>query len=463
LLQFYNDLTRRKEEFRPTDGNKVRIYVCGVTVYDDCHIGHARSAVVFDVLRRLLEYNGYKVIFVKNFTDIDDKIINKANEEKTDTKSIAERYINSYNEDADALFIKTPSYTPRATEMIDEIIRMCRTLEEKGFAYNVEGDLFFDIKKFRSYGKLSGKNIEELEAGSRVEVNDKKRHPMDFVLWKKSKPGEPSWISPWSEGRPGWHIECSAMSTALLGPTLDIHGGGEDLIFPHHENEIAQSEAATGRPFCRFWIHNGFVVTGEEKMSKSLKNFWTIKDVLRLIPAEQLRYFLISTKYRSPLRFSWDEVRKAKKALDRLYGTLERVKQHRLTAGNECHFSVNINDILGAISDDLNTPAALGIIFDLFREANNFIESGIFNEKDRQCFDEVANFCSEVLGILRMNPDDWFHSAKVNIDIDGLIKKRERARKERNFKEADRIRELLLKKGIMLEDTPNGTKWRAIL
>ncbi len=463
MLQFYNDLTRRKEEFRPTDGNKVRIYVCGVTVYDDCHIGHARSAVVFDVLRRLLEYNGYKVIFVKNFTDIDDKIINKANEEKTDTKSIAERYINSYNEDADALFIKTPSYTPRATEMIDEIIRMCRTLEEKGFAYNVEGDLFFDIKKFRSYGKLSGKNIEELEAGSRVEVNDKKRHPMDFVLWKKSKPGEPSWISPWSEGRPGWHIECSAMSTALLGPTLDIHGGGEDLIFPHHENEIAQSEAATGRPFCRFWIHNGFVVTGEEKMSKSLKNFWTIKDVLRLIPAEQLRYFLISTKYRSPLRFSWDEVRKAKKALDRLYGTLERVKQHRLTAGNECHFSVNINDILGAISDDLNTPAALGIIFDLFREANNFIESGIFNEKDRQCFDEVANFCSEVLGILRMNPDDWFHSAKVNIDIDGLIKKRERARKERNFKEADRIRELLLKKGIMLEDTPNGTKWRAIL
>jgi len=463
LLQFYNDLTRRKEEFRPTDGNKVRIYVCGVTVYDDCHIGHARSAVVFDVLRRLLEYNGYKVIFVKNFTDIDDKIINKANEEKTDTKSIAERYINSYNEDADALFIKTPSYTPRATEMIDEIIRMCRTLEEKGFAYNVEGDLFFDIKKFRSYGKLSGKNIEELEAGSRVEVNDKKRHPMDFVLWKKSKPGEPSWISPWSEGRPGWHIECSAMSTALLGPTLDIHGGGEDLIFPHHENEIAQSEAATGRPFCRFWIHNGFVVTGEEKMSKSLKNFWTIKDVLRLIPAEQLRYFLISTKYRSPLRFSWDEVRKAKKALDRLYGTLERVKQYRLTAGNECHFSVNINDILGAISDDLNTPAALGIIFDLFREANNFIESGIFNEKDRQCFDKAANFCSEVLGILRMNPDDWFHSAKVNIDIDGLIKKRERARKERNFKEADRIRELLLKKGIMLEDTPNGTKWRSIL
>jgi len=463
LLQFYNDLTRRKEEFRPIEGNKVRIYVCGVTVYDDCHIGHARSAVVFDILRRLLEYNGYKVIFVKNFTDIDDKIINKANEEKTDTKSIAERYINSYNEDADSLFIKTPSYTPRATEMVDEIIRMCRTLEEKGFAYNVKGDLFFDIKKFKSYGKLSGKNIEELEAGSRVEVNDKKHHPMDFVLWKKSKPGEPSWVSPWSEGRPGWHIECSAMSTALLGPTLDIHGGGEDLIFPHHENEIAQSEAATGKPFCRFWIHNGFVVTGEEKMSKSLRNFWTIKDVLRLIPAEQLRYFLISTKYRSPLRFSWDEVRKAKKALDRLYGTLERVKQYRLTVGNECHFSVNINDILGAISDDLNTPAALGIIFDLFRETNNFIESGIFNKKDRQCFDEVANFCSEVLGILRMNPDDWFHSAKVNIDIDGLIKKRERARKERNFKEADRIRELLLKKGIMLEDTPDGTKWRSIL
>ncbi|GMT43500.1 MAG: cysteine--tRNA ligase [bacterium] len=476
MLSLYNDLTRKKEKFYPIDKKRVRMYVCGVTVYDDCHIGHARSAVVFDVLRRLLEYLGYEVTFVKNFTDIDDKIIKKASQEGIKTEQIAERYIKSYDEDAESLSIKAPTYSPRATDMIGQIVQMCRTLEDKGFAYSVDGDLFFDIKKFKSYGKLSGKNIVELEAGSRVEINKKKHHPLDFVLWKKSKPGEPKWQSPWGEGRPGWHIECSAMSTSLLGPTFDIHGGGEDLIFPHHENEIAQSEAATGKSFCRFWVHNGFVVTGGEKMSKSLKNFWTIKDILKLIPAEQLRYFLITTKYRSPLKFNWDDVKKGRRALDRLYGTLERINEYHADIGENCHLSINVENIVEKISDDLNTPAALGLLFDLSREANSLMEEGKFSKTDKQCFDRIVKFCSDVLGILQMSPSVWFHNtinAPVNSDpktdtvskekeIETMIKKRDDARKEKNFKEADRIRKLLSDKGIILEDTATGTKWKSI-
>ncbi len=462
MIYLYNDLTRKKEEFHPLRDGVVNMYVCGVTVYDDCHIGHARSAVVFDVLRRVLEFAGYKLNLVKNFTDVDDKIIKKANELGVSTKEVADKYINSYNEDAAALSIKKPTYAPKATEAMDQIISLCKTLYDKGFAYLVDGDLFFDIKKFKPYGLLSGRNIDDLIAGSRIKIDVKKRNPLDFVLWKHIKKGEIGWKSPWGEGRPGWHLECSAMSMSLLGPTLDIHGGGEDLVFPHHENEIAQSEAATGKQFCRYWIHNGFVLTSGEKMSKSLNNFWTIKDVLKSIPAEQLRYFLLSTKYRSPLKFSWDKVQESGKALDRLYRTIEKVNESSPCEGKNSHFSISGNDIFEKISDDINTPAVLGLLFDITREANTLIENGEFNLSDKERFNKIVKMSSNLLGIFSMSPSEWFHKNKADIDVAFWIKKREDNRKKKNFKEADDIRNFLSSKGIILEDTATGTKWNQI-
>jgi len=462
MIFLYNDLTRKKEEFHPLHDNVVNMYVCGVTVYDDCHIGHARSAVVFDILRRVLEFAGYKVNLVKNFTDVDDKIIKKADELGISTTQVADKYIESYNEDALALSIKKPTYAPKATETMDQIISLCKTLYDKGFAYIVEGDLFFDIKKFKPYGRLSKRNIDDLIAGSRIEIDKRKHHPLDFVLWKQMKPIEPGWESPWGKGRPGWHLECSAMAMSLLGPTLDIHGGGEDLIFPHHENEIAQSEAATGKQFCRYWVHNGFVLTDDEKMSKSLNNFWTIKDVLKSIPPEQLRYFLLTTKYRSPLKFSWDKVQTSGKALDRLYRTIEKVGECAINKSKDCHLTINSNDIFEKISDDINTPAVLGLLFDVSREVNTLIENNKFNQADKESFDKIIQTSSNLLGIFSMNPSEWFHGERTKIDVEFWIKKREDRRKNKDFKEADSIRSFLLSKGITLEDTASGTKWNQI-
>ena len=460
MLSLYNDLTRKKEKFYPIDKKRVRMYVCGVTVYDDCHIGHARSAVVFDVLRRLLEYLGYEVTFVKNFTDIDDKIIKKASQEGIKTEQIAERYIKSYDEDAESLSIKAPTYSPRATDMIGQIVQMCRTLEDKGFAYSVDGDLFFDIKKFKSYGKLSGKNIVELEAGSRVEINKKKHHPLDFVLWKKSKPGEPKWQSPWGEGRPGWHIECSAMSTSLLGPTFDIHGGGEDLIFPHHENEIAQSEGCTGTKSVNYWLHGEHLIVEGKKMSKSLGNFYTLRDIINKgYAGVVVRYLLASTYYRQQLNFTFAGLDAARNALERYNDFIVNLKSYKGSESDNSAGAIIEKAKAGfedALDDDLNVSGALGVVFDFIREINRIKADKNLSADERDnaldtinAFDSVLNFTYHI------NTDNT-----DSTEIESLIQQRADAKKNKDFVLADKIRADLLKQGIILEDSRDGTKWK---
>lgn len=471
-LTIYNSLSREKQVFEPTEPGRVKMYVCGPTVYDSCHIGHARSVVVFDVIYRYLAACGYEVTYVRNFTDIDDKIINRANELGVTTTALAEKYIAEFHEDMEALHVLRPTIEPRATEHMAVMIRVIERLVEKGFAYPSDGDVFFSVDRFEGYGKLSGRKLEEMEAGARVGVDTRKRNPFDFVLWKSSKPGEPAWESPWGAGRPGWHIECSAMSTDYLGENIDIHGGGKDLIFPHHENEIAQSEAAFGKSFVRYWIHNGFVNINQEKMSKSLGNFLTIRDILNVWHPEALRLFLLSNHYRSPLDFTDQAMKEAAAGLDKMYALLERA-QSRLgrfpRAGTEgrtdywCLFC-------RAMEDDFNTAQGIGVLFEAVRSANRMLD------ENREAEDSSAEaVCvhilkiGKILGILSQSPRDYFavqkrsrvekHAADTQF-IEKLVREREAARKAKDFKTADRVREELQSMNVVVEDRPDGTVWK---
>jgi len=476
-VQIYNSLNRRKEEFIPIEPGKVGIYACGVTVYDLCHIGHARSLVVFDVIYRYLKYRGYEVTFVRNFTDIDDKIINRSNERGISWKALAEQFIEEFYVDMDNLGLLRPTYEPRATDHIDEIINLVRRLEEKGMAYAVDGDVYYRLQKFKGYGKLSGKNIDDLLSGARVEVDDRKESPLDFALWKKSKAGEPSWSSPWGEGRPGWHIECSAMSQKFLGETFDIHGGGKDLIFPHHENEIAQSEGASGKPLANFWIHNGFVNIDQEKMSKSLGNFLTIRELLEECHPEVLRFFVVSSHYRSPIDFSPENVAVAAAGLERLYQSLDRLLQASSgisaeTSSMDDKIELWRLEFIRVMDDDFNSAAACAVLFDVSKEVNRWLDDGAASSEDKPqaaaaC--RIAQFLREVgatLGLLQEEPQSFLQRGGGDdnelepIAIEALIEERNAARQERNWAEADRIRDLLDEQGIILKDSAEGTRWQ---
>jgi len=472
MLKVYNTASRSLEEFKPQNDNKVGMYVCGVTVYDFCHIGHGRSAVAFDLIYRYLKYKGYDVTFVKNFTDVDDKIINRANKEGVNCEEISNRYIEEYYKDMDKLNIERPTYEPKATEHINEIIELVKKLIEKGYAYEVDGDVYFSVEKFKDYGKLSHKNIEELKSGARVEINEKKKNPLDFALWKKSKEGEPWWNSPWGKGRPGWHIECSAMSMKYLGESFDIHGGGEDLIFPHHENEIAQSEAATGKPFAKYWIHNGFVRINKEKMSKSLGNFFTLREVLKQYNGETLRYFLLLTHYRSPIDFSFEGLDAAKEALNRFYNFIQRLEDTEFFKDGEKSGDLEnvlnslINRFEEAMDDDFNAPKAIGEVFAAIRLFNQYLDKiekegkKPFSGYKEKFLDDI-NKISYVLGVFGTSSANWFIPEDIDVEwVKKRIEERAIARKNRDFETADRIREELAERGIILEDARNYTRWK---
>ncbi|MGC8901015.1 MAG: cysteine--tRNA ligase [bacterium] len=479
-LKIYNTLTKTKQDFTPINPDRVGMYVCGVTVYDLCHVGHARSAIVFDVIYRYLQFKGYNVVFVKNFTDIDDKIINRANKEGVTSDQIAEKYIEEYYKDMSRLGIKTPTHEPRATKHIDGIIAFIKGLIEKGHAYESNGDVYYAVRSFPEYGKLSGKNIEELEAGARVEPGETKLDPLDFALWKKSKPGEPFWESPWGKGRPGWHIECSVMSTYYLGNSFDIHGGGMDLIFPHHENEIAQTEALTNTQFVRYWIHNGFVQLNKEKMSKSLGNFFTIREILERYEPQALRLFILMHHYRSPVDFSDTSLREAEKALYRVYAGLRVLNRLPLpnkpilTSDRVKTFSDKINqyrnDFLSAMDDDFNTAGALSTFFDTIRLINNYLGNFTISPEEA-VIDQLKSFIhtvTSILGVFQDDPETFLAERKskrlLNLgisaeEIEQKISVRNTLRKEKRFKDADLIRAELLKRGISIMDTPSGTIW----
>ena len=461
MLKLFNSLTRKKEEFVPIQPGKVRMYVCGMTVYDLCHLGHARVLVVFDVIVRHLRSLGYDVTYVRNITDIDDKIIARAQQNGEDIADLTERFIKAMHEDAAALGVQPPDSEPRATDSMDSILEMIGRLIDKGYAYQGEnGDVFYAVGKFDGYGQLSGKRVEELRAGARVDVDQAKRDPLDFVLWKSAKAGEPGWPSPWGEGRPGWHIECSAMSTDCLGNHFDIHGGGMDLQFPHHENEIAQSEGATGEHFVNYWIHNGFVQVDEEKMSKSLGNFFTVREILQRYRPEEIRYFILSSHYRSPLHYSDDNLDQARGALQRLYTALRGSAVNddaALDADYEERFRA-------AMNDDFNTPEALAVLFDLARALNRA------REQDSSDTARLANTLSKLagrLGILQEDPETYLRGRQEtgaegpgDAEIEALIARREQARTDRDWGEADRIRDELTGMGVVLEDAAGSTQWR---
>ncbi|NPV44199.1 MAG: cysteine--tRNA ligase [Firmicutes bacterium] len=460
-MRIYNTLTRKKEELIPVSDREVRMYVCGPTVYNYFHIGNARVFITFDTFRRYLKYRGYKVIYVQNFTDIDDKLIKRAKEEGVTVKEIAEKYIEEYFRDADALGIERADYHPRATENIPEIIEIIKTLQNKGYAYEVEGDVYYRARKFEDYGKLSHQNLEELEAGARVQVEERKEDPLDFALWKRAKPGEPSWDSPWGKGRPGWHIECSAMALKYLGETIDIHAGGPDLIFPHHENEIAQSEGATGKPFAKYWMHVGYLNINNEKMSKSQGNFFTAREIAARYDPEVIRFFMLSAHYRNPINFSPELLDQAGKALERLYNTIDNLAHlFKNTDDTEerPYFLKRLEELrdkfINAMDDDFNTADAISILFDISREINT-----VLNERSKKNhIDRALNLLKElggILGILKKERD-----VILEKEIEALIKKREQARKEKDWPTADSIREELKKKGIILEDTPAGVRWK---
>jgi len=481
-LRLYNSASRRKEVFKPIENRRVGIYVCGVTVYDLCHIGHARSAVVFDVLVRYLRARGYGVTYVRNFTDVDDKIIERSKRTGVDTATIAERYINAFYEDMRALGVLDADVEPRATEHIDDIIDMIRRLTEKGVAYAAGDTVYFSVEKFDGYGQLSGRRLEEMVAGARIGIDEKKRHPMDFVLWKGAKPGEPKWESPWGQGRPGWHIECSAMSCRYLGENFDIHGGGRDLIFPHHENERAQAMAANGVNFANYWVHNGFVTVESEKMSKSLGNFITIKDALELYHPQELRLFLLSKHYRSPLDFSPAALAGARSGLIRIYRTLQRLEEtvgpyrdKGSTKGRMAPFlsrseGDNLkNHFVRVMDDDLSTAGGLGLLFEKVREINRCLDSSLPRKDTRaQLMKERSDLldCGKVLGLLEEEPSKFFEEiieTPPELDaeeIEGMVQERNTARIAKDWTKADAIREELFKRGVILEDAPGGTKWR---
>lgn len=473
-ISLYNTMTNKKEEFKPINEGKVGMYVCGVTVYDYTHIGHGRSSVAFDVIRRYFEYCGYDVTFVKNFTDVDDKIINRANENKELWSELALRFIKEHDEDMDSLYIKRPTYTPMATKYIEKMINYCERLIEKGNAYAVDGDVYFRVNSFKEYGKLSGRNLDDMMAGARVDVNDKKENPLDFALWKGAKEGEPFWESPWGKGRPGWHIECSVMSEAILGSSIDIHGGGQDLIFPHHENEIAQSEAISCTTFANYWIHNGFVNINKEKMSKSLNNFFTIRDILKICHSEALRLLFLMTHYRQPLEYSEDKLKEATSALQRIYTFLDEVehiqgsKKGKNMEKEICDMKEHfIKEFESAMSDDFNTPKAVAAIFEIVRIGNTVIAGKPDNETAERLKDVTAyifNIVSKVLGIMNHSAKDWYISnLKVPLDeVESLIAKRAEARKNKDFALADSIRAELTEKGVEIIDTIEGTRFRTL-
>jgi cysteinyl-tRNA synthetase len=508
-LRIYNTLTGKKEEFVPLHEKRVGMYVCGVTVYDLSHIGHARSAIVFDAIYRYLQYRGYDVTFVRNFTDIDDKIIKRANEEGVDFKTIAEKYIDEFNIDMGKFGLEKPRFEPRATEHIPEMIKLISTLLEKGYAYLGGGDVFFSVERFKDYGKLSKRDLEQMQAGARVGIDEKKENPLDFALWKASKPGEPFWESPWGKGRPGWHIECSVMSQKYLGETFDIHGGGKDLIFPHHENEIAQSEAATGKPFVRYWIHNGFVNIDKEKMSKSLGNILTLKEVFKDWHPEAIRLFLLSSHYRSPVDFSFDSLSEARTALDRFYTTLKAIQeelkkpispkalpspsrgegapygvvkdtpQDKGGGGSvleDCRQAIESFQTLleEAMDDDFNTAQALGYFYDLQRHLNSLLDVSKGHPTEeiltllKRGVNHLTNMGS-IFGLFQENPETYLNEQRkeglkrLKLSEEEILKfidERNVARKEKNWKKADEVRNDLLSKGIVLEDTPTGTIWK---
>lgn len=487
-LKIYNTLSKRKEEFKPIDENRIGVYVCGITVYDLCHIGHARSAVVFDVITRYLKYRGYDVRYVKNFTDVDDKIIKRANSEGVGIRDIAERYIAEHNTDMDALGIQRPTITPRATEYIREMIGLITKLLEKGLAYTVDGDVYYCVEDFKDYGRLSGRNLEDMIAGARVDVDARKRNPLDFALWKASKEGEPWWDSPWGKGRPGWHIECSVMSQKLLGETFDIHGGGEDLIFPHHENEIAQSQGATGKIPARYWIHNGFIKINSEKMSKSLGNVFTIREILKLYHPEVLRLFFLQSHYRSPIDFTDESLAEARSGMERFYsalGHLEKLLENSELGdftgelkGREKELFEKFSDLPNrfseAMDDDFNTARALGYIFDAVRMVNGFTGEEGFRlrpESQRVLKTALENILKtgNVLGLFRESPAQYSiqdrnrEALKAGLDIAEIeesIEERVRARAAKDWKRADDIRAELAGKGVILMDSQAGTTWR---
>lgn len=488
-VKIYNSKTKKKELFEPITPEQVTMYVCGVTVYDDCHLGHARSALVFDTIRRYLEFRGYHVKYVRNFTDVDDKIINRAQRDGIPWTEVTATYIKAFYRDMDRLGIISPNVEPRATEHITDIVDMIAGLVDKGFAYEIDGDVYFEVKQFKPYGELSGKKLEELVAGARIEVDPRKKDPMDFALWKSAKPGEPGWKSPWGQGRPGWHIECSAMSVKHLGATFDIHGGGKDLIFPHHENEIAQSCAYTGEDFARFWIHNGFVTIDQEKMSKSLGNFFTIKEIFEKSPCkdeqgtgEALRYYLLSTHYRSDVNFSDQSIAESKMALDNFYDLFGRLEEsgHQSSSEGDRELDGLLRNsekkFLEAMDDDFNTPKALATFHELRGELNKLLVKGLSKEANERAIAALKGY-GQPLGLFQIPVKEWKFgrnldetvqlTAKAGIsvlgneDIEKHIQLRNEARAMKDFSTADRIRKELADQGVILEDRPDGTtRWK---
>ncbi len=494
MVKIFNSLGRHKEIFKPLTPDKVNMYVCGVTVYDHSHIGHARSAVVFDMIARYLRFRGYDVKLVKNFTDIDDKIIQRSNEDNIFWKDLTEKYIQEYHREMSLLNVLAPAVEPKATEYLPEMIKILQGLMDKGFAYAKEGDVYFRVGAFASYGKLSGRDLSGEDSRARVEANELKEHPLDFVLWKASKPGEPSWDSPWGKGRPGWHIECSAMAMKLLGETLDIHGGGEDLLFPHHENEIAQSEASSGKKFVNYWIHNGFVTVNQEKMSKSLGNFFTIKEIFAKyaytytpeVMGESLRYFILSTHYRQPIQFSDQAIEEAKRSLDRFYILFKKCEE---ATGEEKGSVAGVKQILDrtkekfidSMDDDFNTPEAIATLHILRSEINKLYKSTIPGEDGKMILLFFKKL-GEPLGLFTVPPGDWriditgtgsitLPTSSISItgtvseisneEIVHLINERKAARLRKDWKRSDEIRKELAEKGVILEDRPDGgTSWR---
>ena len=454
-MKIFNSLSGKKETLVPIEDNNIRMYVCGMTVYDDTHIGHARTFVSFDLIVRYLRDLGYEVQYIRNITDVDDKIISRAKELGWDPSDLVEKYISSMDEDFSALGMIKPDQEPRATDNIDSIIRLIEILIDKGHAYEGESDVYFSTESFESYGKLSKRKVEDMLAGARIDVDLDKKNPADFVLWKKDTEGL-KWDSPWGPGRPGWHIECSAMSMDALGETFDIHGGGSDLKFPHHENEIAQSECVTGKEFAKVWMHTGSLRIDKEKMSKSLKNFITIKDALKHNTSEVLRFFLISSHYRSPLNYSEEGLSESKTSLDRLYNALKDLTLEENLVSKSNYFK-KFHDVM---KDDFNTPAGISVLFEMAREINSLKKD--HKEKEANALGSELKVLSKSLGILQQNPDDFFKAGASlsEKEIDNLIKKRNEARSNRDFKLADEIRDDLLSKGIVLEDKESGTVWK---
>ncbi len=482
-MRIYNTLTRKKEEFIPRQPGKVAIYVCGPTTYNYIHLGNARPIVFFDTVRRYFKYRGFNVLYAQNFTDIDDKIINRAREEGDDPLALADRYIGEYFKDADALNVLRADIHPKVSGHITEIIELVGTLVDKDFAYMVDGDVYYNVRKYAGYGKLSGRTLEDMQAGARVEVDARKNDPMDFALWKSTKPGEPAWDSPWGEGRPGWHIECSAMALKYLGINFDIHGGGFDLIFPHHENEIAQAEAATGQPFARYWMHNGFITINREKMSKSLGNFFLVRDILSKFAPEVVRFYLLGTHYRSPLDFDYEKLAAAQKGLERIKTSLRLLDEalEGRESGDEARPDLALDSRLEeillefekAMDDDFNTALAIGMMFNLAREVNSYLQKNDFPglaekiaslQKARQMF--VRFNC--VLGIFKtsaggniLREDKDMEKERLVEDlIDLIIEIRQTARQNKDWPTADRLRDRLKELGIALEDTPDGVRWK---